>query len=207
MKKILLFLFLTIVGAVQGKEFMPEAFKAEFNQSYMSTIKKKLITNHGILFYKYPGNIRLEITDPDEGLIYVSNAKKSWYYRPPFIPGEPGELSVSPKGNTLVAKFFDGLKNGLRSNKLYEVRDLGEQKFEVNFNKKAAKDAGVKKATLSLMKESEKELTFSKVEKIKLVFNDGKEVDLLFKNIVKVENLPDETFIFKAPDNTNVSHQ
>ncbi|HAZ13771.1 MAG: hypothetical protein A2X86_10270 [Bdellovibrionales bacterium GWA2_49_15] len=192
--------------AVCGADFMPKAFKAEFDQSFVSVIKKKTVTNHGVLFYQYPGNIRLEITDPDEGLIYVSNPQKSWYYRPPFIPGEPGELSVSPKGNTLVAKFFDGLKNGLKANPLYDVRDLGDKKYEIIFKKNAAKDAGVKKATIALSAGSPA-LAFANVEKISLVFTDNKKVDLLFKSLASLEKHPDEVFTFTVPDNTNITAQ
>ncbi|MBI2519988.1 MAG: outer membrane lipoprotein carrier protein LolA [Bdellovibrio sp.] len=205
MKFICLFLSF-ICWTVYAADFMPKAFKAEFDQSFMSVIKKKTVVNHGVLFYQYPGNIRLEITDPDEGLIYVSNPQKSWYYRPPFIPGEPGELSVSPKGNTLVAKFFDGLKNGLKANPLYDVRDLGDKKYEIIFKKNAAKDAGVKKATLALRTGAET-LAFAKVDKISLVFTDNKKVDLVFKSLTALEKHPDEVFTFVVPENTNITHQ
>ncbi len=204
MKIFFALLLVTFFCQVFAADFMPKAFKAEFDQSFVSVIKKKTVTNHGVLSYQYPGNIRLEITDPDEGLIYVSNPQKSWYYRPPFIPGEPGELSVSPQGNTLVAKFFDGLKNGLKSNRLYDVRDLGDRKYELVFKKDAAKDAGVKKATIVLAAGSQ---DFLKVEKISLVFSDNKKVDLLFKSITALEKFADDVFIFKAPDNTNVTNQ
>ena len=192
--------------AVAAADFMPKAFKAEFDQSFVSVMKKKTVVNHGVLFYQYPGNIRLEITDPEEGLVYVSNPQKSWYYRPPFIPGEPGELSVSPKGNTLVAKFFDGLKNGLKTNPLYNVRDLGDKKYEIIFKKNAAKDAGVKKATI-VLGAGPQTLSFENVEKISLVFSDNKKVDLLFKSLVSSDKHPEEVFFFKVPDNTNVTTQ
>jgi len=206
MRPLYCFLLLLICSSVFAAEFMPKAFKAEFDQSFKSVVRKKVVIQPGILHYQYPGNIRFEITDPEEGLVYVSNSSKTWYYRPPFIPGEPGELSVSPQGNTLVAKFFDGLKNGLKNNDFYKSRDLGEGKFELAFNAKSVKEMGIKKSILYFKGQvAVEKVNFSLIEKMDITFKDDKEVTLVFKKVNGEEKLDDQIFTFKAPENTNIS--
>lgn len=179
-----------------NSEFLPGSFVAKFEQVYKSSLKGKKKSSAGVIEYKYPGNIRLEVKKPSD-ITFISNPKRTWYYRAPFIEGEPGELRVKRSKNMIVAKFFDSLKHGLKSNKLYKVKGN-----VLSFTKKTAKETGVKEATLHFQKS--KEPVFGNISEIDLVFNDNKKVKLVFKKMHLDVKLHSNRFTFLVPKNTNV---
>ena len=72
--------------------FLPNSFRAQFTQSYTSSLKNKIKTSKGVIEYQYPGNIYFS-TEGTQKIIYVSNRTQNWYYVAPFLDGEPGELN------------------------------------------------------------------------------------------------------------------
>lgn len=201
--KLLIGLLLLIILTPSFAEFMPKSFSASFEQEYISLLKGNAKKGAGSLDYMYPSNIRFETTTPSQ-VIFVSNGIKAWYYRAPFIEGEPGEVNVSSakEASSSYTKFFDSLKNGLNSNTLYEVKNAGDGIHVVKFKEKTAKDIGVKEAILTFSKASSKE--FSDLSKIELSFVDGKKSTLKFSQLKVNPNFDSQKFNFQAPAGTKV---
>ena len=104
--------------------FVPGTFTAQVEQIIISTISGKEKKTYGTLDYKYPGKLRYEQVKPENNkIIFVSNRKKSWFYKAPFSKGSPGDLMINPmKGRFSLLEFFDVLSNGLTNNKMYNVK-------------------------------------------------------------------------------------
>ena len=89
----ILFLFLLASSASFAKSFVPGSFSANFEESILSMATGKEKKSFGKIDYKFPGNIRFEITSPNAST-FVSNPQKSWYYVPPFVEGEQGQVTI-----------------------------------------------------------------------------------------------------------------
>ena len=85
--------------------FIPDTFKANFKQSYKSSLSGKEKVTEGHIEYFYPGRVRFEITSPDK-TIFVSNPTTTWYYNAPFVDGEPGEVLIKKTGKNGYHKVF-----------------------------------------------------------------------------------------------------
>ncbi len=181
--------------------FLPKTFMTKFTQEYKSALKGKKRKSHGVIEYAYPSKIRFEIDKPDK-LIYVSNNKTSWYYTAPFMEGEPGTLSVRKSKKNGLHKFFDSLRNGLKSNKLYKVINKGKMST-IKFSKKMIKELDIIEAHFIF---TGKNRNFSSLSKILMTYSDHHKIKMDFTSI-KV-NLPFKKgyFVFKAPKNTRVNH-
>lgn len=184
-------------------EFLPQSFSAKFEQEYVSLLKGKHKTGKGLIEYMYPGKIRFETSTPST-LIFVSNGKKAWYYRAPFIEGEKGEVteSTAKEASSVYIKFFDSLKNGLVSNKDYEVKK-GDP-LNLTFNRKMEKELGLKGANIYLKEKNGQK--FNDIEAIELLFPDGKKTKLKFIDLQINPNLKSERFNFIPPANTEKAH-
>lgn len=179
-----------------GKSFLPDSFKAQFVQKYISAIKGKEKRSEGHLEYRFPGKLRLEMISGSK-FLYVTNSKKTWFYRPPFIEGEPGELRIGNKGDRILSYFFDGLKKGLKSNKLYSVMKKGKM-YSLKFSKEEVKKTNVKAANLYFSGESQ----FINLEKLEITRNDGKVLTYQLSKIEPNVSIKNARFHFEAPKNT-----
>lgn len=200
MKKILFLAIITLFSSVAAfAEFLPQSFSSKFEQEYISTLKGKVKKGHGIIEYKYPGQIRFETNAPTS-VIFVSNGLKAWYYRAPFIEGEQGEVTESKasEGSTIYIKFFDSLKNGLISNNYYDVKN-GDPAILI-FKPKAAKELGIKEAMLYFKKQGSQK--FEELEVINIVFADGKNSKLKFVDLKTNSSMGADRFNFTPPANT-----
>lgn len=186
---------------VARAEFMPQSFSAKFEQEYISILKGNTKKGQGTIDYKYPGNIRFETQVPNQ-IIFVSNGVKSWYYRAPFIEGEEGEVTETnaKEGSSVYIKFFDSLKNGLSANTLYDVKNAGDGMHVIIFKPKSAKELGIKEAILTF--KSNKVQEFSELQKIDLLFPDGKKSVLRLVNLKVNSNYDNQKFNFVAPAKT-----
>jgi outer membrane lipoprotein-sorting protein len=182
--------------------FLPNSFRSKFVQSFKSSLTGKLVKSRGEIVYKYPKMIKMEILNPEPS-IFTSNAKKSWYYTPPFMEGEKGEVTIQTSRDTLLSGFFDTLKKGIKSNNLYQVKNLSKNKVELSFDKKTAKKIGLKKANL-IFKNLDKS-NLKNVDSIQLVYTDKRTVTILFENLVINIPLKPSEFVFKIPLKTNIS--
>ena len=198
MKKLLILLFLAT--PVYGK-FFPKSFTASFEQIYKSTLTKKEKRSWGELSYKFPSNIRFEVKRPKK-VLFISNRKKSWVYRPPFMEGEKGEASENNTDNTGLAGLLDSLHMGLVDNKIYKVKKEKNKVF-LSFNLKSEKRFGVKES--ELLFKSEKQV-FTNLLELKVIYPDGKKVTFKLSNIFEGIKFKTGYFKFVPPENTNLSN-
>jgi outer membrane lipoprotein-sorting protein len=180
--------------------FLPKSFKTNFTQEYKSALKGKKRKSQGTIEYSYPSKIRFEIDKPDK-LVYVTNEKTSWYYTAPFMEGEAGTMSVRKSKKNGLHKFFDSLKNGLKTNKLYSVINKGKMST-IKFSKKMIKELDIIEANFVF---SGKDRKFESLSKILMTYSDNHKIKMDF-NTIKV-NVPFKKgyFVFKAPKNTRIN--
>lgn len=193
-------LFLLLSINIHAKSFIPNKFSATFQQVYKSALTGKEKRSQGSIDYSYPGSIKLE-TEKPEKLIYVSNNESTWYYTPPFIPGESGQVSIQQSSRDVLTKFLDLLRKGLKSNKYYSVKK-NKTEYVISFKKNAQKDLGIKSATLIF---SQKSSTFVNLKKIKMIQVDKKVKTLELSKIDRSPKFSKDYFDFKIPKNTKVN--
>lgn len=202
---LLVFLVLTLADvsmAKTQKSFVPHAFSAEFVQEAKSAISDKVSKSNLDVKYQYPNNFYLKDNGNDP-TIYVCNQKNVWIYKPPFIEGVNGELTIGSKSDQCYSKIFDSLKYGLNSNKTYKVKKISATNFELSFLKGAKAELGLEKLVLVL---KNAKTSFDNINKLELYYEGEKgPVTLSLVSISKVKAFPKETFIFKVPKNTNVT--
>ena len=194
-------LFFFLITFNSWAEFLPESFKADFKQSFVSYLSGKEKVSTGKIAYKYPSNIRLETLGP-ENLIYVGNKQKIWYYTAPFIRGEPGELIVKKAKEKNLSHFFDALKSGLKTNKKYSVKKISKNEYELNFLSVMQKFSGVKKATIKIGSKKR----FQDIEKITITYTDNKKVNIFLTNFKLDFKFTEEYFSFVPPKNTKITN-
>jgi outer membrane lipoprotein-sorting protein len=195
---VILFLIVQTVDAAKSN-FLPKTFNAEFVKKEVSSLSNKERSTKGKMSYKYPSKVRFEILG-DDPITFVENSKKYWFYRPPFGE-EKGELRVNRTGKQTIAKFFDILKSGLKSNKLYKVFKLKDGSYKVSFSKEKSKELGISKVNLSF---NGKKPSFKKLKEMKIHYQDKKSVRFEFTKIEVNKKISSKRFIFETPPNTNV---
>ena len=92
--------------------------------------KQKVATVH--LITSFQTSVRMIKPDP---IIFITNMTQNWYYRPPFIEGEKGELKTL--GGNVFADFFDSLSEGLKDNDYYKVKII-KDKANITFSESQA---------------------------------------------------------------------
>ncbi len=194
-----LILFSTIPTLKAAENFLPQTFSADFEQVQVSALSGKEKKSQGHIEYKFPSHIRFEVQKPDV-IIFVSNPEKTWYYTAPFIAGEAGELTIKPTGKLALSKFFDALKQGLKANYLYTIKDK-DGSTELSFTKRSQEELGIAKATLFFNKKKE----FAALNTIELLKSDKSKVKLLLTGMKLNTELGKERFNFQAPPNTRSS--
>lgn len=197
------FALLISVGAQAG--FLPNSFRANFEQRFISTITGKEKISSGSIDYAYPGQIRFEIVLPEK-TTFVSNGKKSWYYTAPFDPKEKGEVIVQPSNKLLITKFFDYLKNGLEDNDIYKVTKE-KNEYILAFNPKAQKELSIEKARLEVNDKLTSMNKLSDLKQITLLYKDNKKVKLTFSNLLENVKFEQNYFDYKIPENTKEVQQ
>ena len=203
------FLFLAIFWIhlpvyAEGSSFLPPVFKAKFKQVYKSALTGKEKLTDGHIEYKYPGHLRFEIVGPNKSL-FITNPEKTWYYNSPFIEGEAGEVTIKKTGKMVFSKFFDTLKEGLSSNKYYNVKKIGED-YHLSFSSKMFNQMGIKKSILRF-KNSKLKPIFLNLHYIFLHYDNKKIVKMTFFNIEKAIKNNSKRFKFEIPKNTKVTYQ
>lgn len=190
--KYLLLLFIITFNAM-GADFLPKSFSGDFEQIKTSIISGKQIKTTGTIDYKYPSSIRLEMLSPEK-LYLVSNSKKTWYYRPSFIEGEKGELTVKDTGTTELSTFFDILKYGIKKNKFYSAR-AHNGKLTMNLTEFGVKRTNIKKATIHYVGQ----VKFENIKKIIIKPTEASSFSLSFTKMKVNVPFKKEHFVFKVP--------
>jgi outer membrane lipoprotein-sorting protein len=193
------FLFVFFLGMMWKSEgatresFVPKKFSAKFTQQYKSQVSGKIKGGNGTLDYEFPSKLRFEMIKPDP-IIFITNMTQNWYYRPPFIEGEKGELKKNVKGGNVFADFFDSLSEGLKNNDYYKVK-ITSDKATITFSEAHGAELGLTSAILWF--KSAKNLRFTNLKEITLVYKDERETKIIFDSLKQASNFSKNHFIFK----------
>ena len=198
----ILFLFLLASSASFAKSFVPGSFSANFEESILSMATGKEKKSFGKIDYKFPGNIRFEITSPNAST-FVSNPQKSWYYVPPFVEGEQGQVTIQKSTKLPLTKFLDSIRNGLDGSKLFTYKYNGKD-LVLTFVKTVQKELTLKEVTFHAIKEAKLVEKMSEFEKMTLVYADGRKVNLKFLELKEETSFPAKHFEFTPPAKTKV---
>jgi outer membrane lipoprotein-sorting protein len=181
--------------------FVPSAFKVEFEQVQVSSLTKRERKSAGEMKYKAPNKLFFSVSSPDE-VVFVTDGVLTYYYTPPFIEGEAGELTIQESSDNVLSRFFGSLSHGLATNPSYAVEKKSGKQALIKFEETIARDLGVKTAEF-FFKGSKQE--FSQIQKIHLAQLDGTELTLNFKKIQTDIKLDDTVFDFTPPANTKIN--
>lgn len=198
----LFFFALLLSTASFAKSFVPSSFSADFEESIISMATGKEKKSYGKIDYKFPGNIRFEITAPNPST-FVSNPEKSWYYMPPFVAGEQGQVTVQKSNKLPLTKFLDSIKNGLEGSKLFTHKYAGKE-LKLTFVKTVQKELTLKEVTFHAAKEAKSVVKLNEFEKMTLVYADGRKVNLKFMELKEEVTFPAKHFEFTVPPKTKV---
>ena len=194
------FYFLCFSPAILAKKnikpFLPKTFKADFEQIITSSISGKQKKSFGIIEYKFRGHLKLEVISPeDTKALFISNPSTTWYYTPPFLEGEKGELTTNPTSKTGHFRFFDILSHGLVSNKKYKIVRTSSGGVNLLLAAKDSKKMGIKEALLLFSKKKE---SFNNLERVELTKNNGSVVIIKLINIKKNIKFKKDNFVFDS---------
>ena len=176
------------------ESFVPKKFSAEFTQQYKSQVTGKIKRGNGTLDYEFPSKLRFEMIEPDP-IIFITNMTQNWYYRPPFIKGEKGELKKNVKGGNVFADFFDSLSEGLKNNEFYNVK-IENDVASILFSENHSQELGLKAAMLQF--KNKKNLRFTNLKEITLVYRDDRETKIIFDSLNQANTFSKNHFLFKA---------
>jgi outer membrane lipoprotein-sorting protein len=190
--------------SVSAKSFVPSSFSASFEESILSQATGKEKTSSGKVDYQFPGHIRYEVIKPNPSN-FVSNPSKSWYYVPPFVEGEAGQVTIQKSNKLPLTKFLDSIKNGLENSKLFTHKYQGHDLI-LTFVPTIQKEMTLKEVTLHSSKEAKLVEKLSEFEKMTLIYNDGRKVNLKFIDLKENVSFPSSNFQFVVPKNTKVTN-
>jgi outer membrane lipoprotein-sorting protein len=178
---------------------MPDTFELNFQQSFKSALGRNK-TSMGKIDYSYPSRLRFkEFKGNSE---FISNPDKSWYYIPPFMKGEKGEVQINSTKKLAISKLFDELKKGLKSNSSYAVK-FKKNKYILSFSSDAIDKLNVKTVYLYPLKG--KSITdLNDLSKMTIIYKDKKSVDIIIKKLNSQVKFKESHFVFDIPPNTNI---
>lgn len=193
--------------SLQAKTLIPKGFTANFEESLTSVATGKEKKTFGKIAYQFPAHIRYEVTRPEESAAsFVSNGKTSWYYRPPFVKGEKGEVTIQKAQNLPLAKFLDSLQTGIENSKQYSAKYAGKT-LTLAFTKTAEKDTKIKEVVLEAEKEAKTVSSLKEFEKMILVKSDGQRLTYKFSEFNEMPSLKPSEFEFVVPENTKITKE
>lgn len=197
-----LFLLVLYPTLTFAKGFVPTSFSANFEESIISMATGKEKKSFGKIDYMFPGHIRFEITSPNASS-FVSNPKKSWYYVPPFVEGEQGQVTIQKSNKLPLTKFLDSIRNGLEGSKLFTYKYSGND-LVLTFVKTVQKELTLKEVTFHASKDAKSVQKMSEFEKLTLIYADGRKVNLKFQDFKEEPSFPVKHFEFTPPEKTKI---
>ena len=189
-----------ISGAVGGATtWLPDSFSAQFTQVYRKTLAGKEQRGHGQIDYAYPGKIKFSADKPDP-FIFTSNGHKTWYYYPPFVEGESGELTVQEQGNLWLNQFFDLLRQGPQTNEHFTATAQNES-WILKFTPATVEKLQARSAQLKFKTKAKK---FSELQEIILTKDNGQKVSFILAKVNLHPSLAADYFEFTPPPKTKM---
>jgi outer membrane lipoprotein-sorting protein len=195
-----IFLFFTPAWA---KSFMPNSFSANYEETVASVTGKEKKT-FGKIDYKYPGNIRLEVTSPDP-TTFVANPNQSWFYTPPFVEGEQGQVTIQKSSKLPLTKFLDGIQSGIENSKLFKPSYQGKD-LKLSFDPKVEKEMTLKEVILHAEKDAKNVQSLADFQRLTLIYADGRKVNLRFIELRENTSFASGHFTFQVPPKTKITN-
>jgi len=199
--KIFILSFL-LTSTCLAKSFVPASFSANFEESIVSMASGKEKKSFGKIDYKFPGHIRFEITSPNAST-FISNPERSWYYVPPFVEGEQGQVTIQSSSKLPLTKFLDSIKGGLEGSKLFTFKYAGKDLI-LTFVKTVQKELTLKEVIFHSDKEAKNVQKMNEFEKMTLIYSDGRKVNLKFIDLKEDVSFPVKHFEFTPPAKTKI---
>lgn len=200
MKLILLFSFLLPLTSF-AKGFVPNSFSANYEEAMISATGKEK-KSFGKIDYKFPGQLRFEVTNPVQSL-FVVNQQKSWLYQPAFVKGEKDQVTIQKSSNLPLIKFLDSVKDGIEGSKLftakYEKNDL-----VLTFVKTIQKEMGFEGVTLHANKDAKQVKELKGFESFTLNHLNKTKSKIKLIDLKEDATFPPGNFEFKPSANTKV---
>ena len=197
-----LLMALADTGFTATKGFMPKAFEGEFTQVQKSrNPRKKSKEIPTKIYYQKPRNLHMHVEyGAGQFTKYICNKETTWFYTPPFTKEAKGQLKTGDSSKFCYAKIFDALNKGLKTNKIYTVKQLEHRKYQLTFSKEAAAEIQFDKVELTF---DDMPLNFRNIGSITMYSPSKKQPVVLKRNSVDIKNtLDSDLFNFKAPANT-----
>ncbi len=200
------FLVLTLLlsFSATADDFLPSSFSADFEQSFKGVASGKEKKSFGKIDYKYPRHIRFEVVSPEPST-FVANPKTSWYYTPPFVETEEGQVVVQRSEDLVLTKFLDSLKNGAKTNSAYKVAFKKSQLILI-FSPALKKDMQMEQAVLTTKNgDAAKATKLGDFKELDLVNSNGRPVKIRFLEFRPGLTFADKHFEFRVPPKTKIT--
>lgn len=198
-------LMLALVAAGEARAaFLPASFSAAYEERFISSTDGKERKSNGKLDYQQPRHVRFEVLAPDPST-FVANPQTSWYYTPPFIEGEEGQVVVQKSAGLPFARFLDALAAGAKSNAGYDAT-LKDDTLTLTFKGKMKQELQLAQAALRARSgDAAKASDLGDFEAVHLVYGNGKKVEMRFSSFQREVKFPTGHFVFVIPPKTKVS--
>lgn len=204
MKLLLIFaLFFPILTF--AKSFVPNSFSANYEESITSLVTGKEKKSFGKIDYKFPGNLRFEVTSPVHTL-FVVNPKKSWLYQPSRVKGEKDQVTVQRSTNLPLIRFLDSVKSGIENSKLFTTK-FNQNDLTLTFVKTIQKEMGFIEVVLHADKDAKDIKELNGFQKITLNQINGSKINIKLIDMKENVNFPLGNFEFSPSANTKVITQ
>ncbi len=196
-------ILLVTVSAARAA-FLPPTFSAEYEERFISSTDGKERKSNGKLDYQQPRHVRFEVLAPDPST-FVANPQTSWYYTPPFIEGEEGQVVVQKSAGLPFARFLDALVAGAKSNAGYDAVTKGDL-LTLTFKGKMKQELQLAQAILRAKGgDATKAVDLGDFEAVSLIHGNGKKVEMRFSTFKRDVKFPTGHFVFVIPPKTKVS--
>ena len=185
-----------------AKSFVPNSFSANYEETVVSLATGKEKKSFGKIDYKFPGNLRFEVTSPVPTL-FVVNPKKSWLYQPSHVKGEKDQVSVQDSADLPLIKFLDSVKNGIEGSKIFTTK-YGKNDLTLTFVKTIQKEMGFVEVVPHTEKNAKEIKEISGFDKITLKHINGSKTNIKLIDLKENVSFPPGNFTFKPSANTKV---
>lgn len=203
MKFFLLLILLPTLSV--AKSFVPTSFSANYEESIISLVSGKEKKSFGKIDYKFPGNLRFEVTSPVPSL-FVVNPKKSWLYQPASVKGEKDQVTIQKSSNLPIIKFLDSVKDGVDNSKIFTSK-YNKNELILTFVPTIQKEMGFKEVVLFTDKNAKDVKELKGFNKMTLTKNDGGKINIKLIDMKENTTFPASHFVFKPSANTKVITQ
>jgi len=203
MKFLLLLVLLPTLSL--AKSFVPTSFSANYEESIVSLVSGKEKKSFGKIDYKFPGNLRFEVTSPVPSL-FVVNPKKSWLYQPASVKGEKDQVTIQKSSNLPIIKFLDSVKDGVDNSKIFTTK-YNKNQLVLTFVPTIQKEMGFKEVVLHTDKNAKDVKELKGFNKMTLTKNDGGKINIKLIDMKENTTFPASHFVFKPSSNTKVITQ